>query len=151
VVTIAIPSTKARGSVRWGSRTSPAMRAASHHPPKEKKAETNPPASAPTRGTASGGRVNDGATRAHSTLPEAKPQKTITPRRVSFRAVTSTSVPAATRVPRMVSAARSSITATEAIFFPAASRGTRYARYSARPAARAAVIPGSITSRHFHP
>ena len=101
------------------------MRAASHHPPNEKKAETKPPASAPTSGAASGARTNDGTTRAHSTLPEEKPQRTITARRASFTAVTITSVLAATRVPTMVTAARSRITATEAAFFPAASMGTR--------------------------
>src|SRR5271170_2464254 len=40
-VTAITPRARARGSVRPGSRTSPAIFAASHQPPKQKKAPTN--------------------------------------------------------------------------------------------------------------
>src|ERR1700733_10502375 len=49
-VTAITPRARARGSVRPGSRTSPAIFAASHQPPKQKKAPTKAPPSAGASG-----------------------------------------------------------------------------------------------------
>src|ERR1700675_3799559 len=51
-VTARTPTTSARGSVRPGSRTSPAIFVASHQPPKEKNAPTTAAPSAGTSGKA---------------------------------------------------------------------------------------------------
>ena len=48
---IEVDSNIARGIVRFGSLTSPAILLASHHPPNEKKPRTIPPANAPTNGS----------------------------------------------------------------------------------------------------
>src|SRR5580658_8113748 len=52
VVTATTPTTSARGSVRPGSRNSPAIFAASHHPPKQKNAPTNAAPNAGANGNA---------------------------------------------------------------------------------------------------
>src|SRR6202161_3392443 len=52
VVTAITPRARARGSVRPGSRTSPAIFAASHQPPKQKKAPTKAPPRAGANGNA---------------------------------------------------------------------------------------------------
>src|SRR5271156_2731441 len=51
-VTARTPTTRARGSVRPGSRTSPAIFVASHQPPKEKNAPTTAAPSAGASGNA---------------------------------------------------------------------------------------------------
>src|SRR5580704_84803 len=51
-VTAMTPSARARGSVRPGSRTSPAIFAASHQPPKQKNAPTKAPPRAGANGNA---------------------------------------------------------------------------------------------------
>src|ERR1700691_6711474 len=51
-VTAITPRARARGSVRPGARTSPAIFAASHHPPKQKKAPTKAPPRAGANGNA---------------------------------------------------------------------------------------------------
>src|SRR5580658_3220412 len=53
-VTARTPTTRARGSVRPGSRTSPAIFVASHQPPKEKNAPTTAAPRAGASGSAPG-------------------------------------------------------------------------------------------------
>ena len=63
---MASPTHSARGSVRSGSRTSPAILVTSHQPPNEKNAATNAPATAPTSGGAPGCRATNGTKWLHA-------------------------------------------------------------------------------------
>ena len=62
----------ARGSVRPGSRTSPASFATSHQPPNEKNAATRAPASAAASGGAPGRRSTNGRKCAKSPAPDCE-------------------------------------------------------------------------------
>src|SRR5208337_528213 len=75
-VTTSTPPVKAMGSVRFGSRTSPAILPASHQPPKQKKALIAAPAIASISGSAPPRRAVRGARFDARACPDSKAHPT---------------------------------------------------------------------------
>src|SRR3990172_8817290 len=124
-VTSATPAANASGRFREGLRTSPAILEASHQPPKEKNAETKPPASAPRRGSEPGARRDNGKRAWGFPSPAKSPKDASAKRAAILSAVTATSAPAASRVPSAVSPARTRMDATARARAPHGVKGTR--------------------------
>src|ERR1035438_8244264 len=93
-----MPNNRARGRVRPGSRTSPAILPTSHHPPKEKNAPTTPTPSAGANGNDPGRCATKGAKFDHDPSRKAKAQIVRKPSRPSLSQVVHRRNAALTRI-----------------------------------------------------
>ena len=126
-VTIDRPSTRARGMVRPGSRTSPASLLASHQPASEMKAPIKPPARACGSGSEPGRCAQNGSRFDQSPRPEANPQVARNTSRPIFRPARARRTPEPIAAPSMLTPASTAIAATATPLSPQPESGTRCA------------------------
>src|SRR5436309_13448833 len=127
MVTTSTPSSMARGKVRPGSRTSPAILLTSHQPPKEKNPPTMAAPSAGPKGTEPGRCATKGTKFDHDPRRNAKAQTTIDASRPSFSQVVQRKIPAPMRMLNTFSKQRDQITPTATSLATRAEQGKMYA------------------------
>src|SRR5216683_3336508 len=111
VVTMSTPRTMARGSVRPGSRTSPAILLTSHQPPKEKNAPTIAAPSAGPNGSEPGCCAMNGTKLDHDPSRITNAHKTSDPSTPSLSQVVQRRNPALTRMLKIFRTQSAQITA----------------------------------------
>src|SRR5580693_4743950 len=151
VVTATTPTTSARGSVRPGSRNSPAIFAASHHPPKQKNAPTNAAPNAGANGNAPERCATKGTKFDQEPRRKARAQTVRVASTANFSQVIQRRKPALMRVLNIFKAHKNQIAAIAAILIASGDQWKMYAAYEASPVANAPVSPGSRTSRLIQP
>src|ERR1700680_3837300 len=116
LVPVTTPESKARGKVRPGSRTSPAILLTSHQPPKEKNARTKPAARAGRIGRDPGRRATKGTKFDHAPRRKAMAQIVSSANTPSFNQVIHRKNPALRRMLSMFIKQSAQITVAAASF-----------------------------------